>query len=57
MSDDEGMTKYGVVMDDEKEKTANKGEGEVRICPMCAEELDDAGACPKHGTRPLEPNG
>jgi hypothetical protein len=56
MSDDEGMTKYGVVLDDEKEKTANE-KSEVRICPVCAEELDDAGACPKHGTQPLEPGG
>ena len=56
MSDDTCMTKYGVVLNNEKEKTANENKGEIRICPVCAKELDDAGACPEHGTRPLEPD-
>ena len=56
MSDDEGMNKYGVVLDD-AEKTANKNESNVSVCPVCAAELDDAGACPEHGTKPLEPLG
>jgi len=56
MSDDEGMTKYGVVLDDQKEKTASDDKGEVRICPVCGEDLDNAGACPEHGTQPLEPD-
>lgn len=55
MSEEEGMTKLGVVLDDEKDKTASQGS--TRICPVCGEELDDAGACPKHGTEPLEPSG
>jgi len=55
MSEDEGMTKLGVVLDDEKEKTAS--EGDIRICPICGEELDGARACPEHGTEPLEPSG
>lgn len=53
-ANDEGMTKLGVVLDDQKTKTAEQGE--VRICPICGKELDDAGACPDHGTEPLEPN-
>ena len=52
MSDD-GMTKLGVVLDDDKTKTAGKGSD--RICPICGSKLDDAGACPVHGTQPFEP--
>jgi nucleoid DNA-binding protein len=51
---DEGMSKYGVQTDDNKTKTAE--EGTTRICPICGKELDDAGACPVHGTEPFEPN-
>lgn len=61
------MEKYGVVLDpkkvkkaevldDNKTKTAGEGDS-VRICPVCGKELDDAGACPVHGTEPFEPNG
>ena len=50
---DEGMVKLGVVLDDQKVKTAEKDT--VRICPICAEKLDDAGSCPTHGTEPFEP--
>ena len=56
MSSEDGMVKYGVTLDDQKEKTASKNKNEIRICPVCAEELDDAGACPEHGTKPLEPD-
>jgi hypothetical protein len=50
--DQEGMTKLGVELDDQKVKTAEHS-GE-QICPICGETLDDAGACPKHGTEPFE---
>lgn len=53
--EDEGMNKYGVVTDDDETKTASKGD--KRVCPVCGETLDDGGACPKHGTKPFEPNG
>jgi len=53
--EDEGMTKLGVELDDEKTKTADQGT--VDACPVCLSELDDAGACPKHGTKPFEPSG
>lgn len=56
------MNKYGVVLDDEKvkehgEKTKQASEkaGEEGRCPACSRKLDDAGACPVHGTEPLEP--
>lgn len=54
MSDsEEGMTKYAVVLDDEKTKTAsNKRPGH---CPECDKDLDKGGACPTHGTEPFEP--
>lgn len=56
MSDnEEGMTKLGVELDDDKTKTA--GKDSVNACPVCLSELDDAGACPKHGTQPFEPTG
>jgi len=55
MSDnEEGMTKLGVELDDDKIKTA--GEGAAPACPICLSELDDAGACPEHGTKPFEPS-
>lgn len=57
MSDDDGMSKYGVELDDEKTKQASKGAGEKDLCPTCQHELDDARACPVHGTEPLEPTG
>lgn len=53
---DEGMTKYGVVTEDEKTKTASKG-NEIVVCPVCGEEVDNANACPTHGTKPFEPDG
>ena len=45
---------YGVELDDEKTKQAGEG-GEGTHCPVCLKELDDAGACPVHGTEPFEP--
>ena len=54
---DEGMTKLGVVLDDQKTKTATTdSESEERVCPRCGKTLDDAGACPEHGTEPFEPD-
>jgi nucleoid DNA-binding protein len=54
---DEGMTKLGVVLDDQKTKKADTNpETEERICPVCGKALDDAGACPEHGTEPFEPD-
>ena len=55
MSDDEGMTKLGVVLDDSKTKEAGIGSKDQSNCPVCDKKLDDAGACPTHGTEPLEP--
>lgn len=57
MSDNEGMTKYGVELDDEKTKQASKEDSKASHCPTCMRRLDDAGACPVHGTEPLEPVG
>ena len=57
MSDNEGMTKYGVQLDDEKTKEASEGSDKKDRCPICQRELDDARACPVHGTEPLEPTG
>lgn len=54
---EEGMTKLGVVLDEEKTKQASAGVGEGNRCPTCQRKLDDAGACPVHGTEPLEPSG
>ena len=54
---EEGMTKLGVVLDEEKTKQASAGVGEGDSCPTCQRKLDDAGACPVHGTEPLEPSG
>jgi len=58
------MNKYGVVLDNEKvreneEKTKQASEkaGKDSHCPACSRKLDDAGACPVHGTEPLEPAG
>jgi len=53
---EEGMNKYGVELDDQKTKTATKN-GKGSVCPICQHALDDAGACPKHGTEPFEPTG
>jgi tRNA(Ile2) C34 agmatinyltransferase TiaS len=55
MSDqhEEGIVKYGVEIDSNKVKTA---EGSKKAtCPRCGKTLDDAGACPEHGTEPFEP--
>ena len=57
MSDHDGMTKYGVELDDEKTKQASEKAGEAGRCPTCTRKLDDAGACPVHGTEPLESTG
>jgi nucleoid DNA-binding protein len=53
MSDTE-FTKYGVELDDEKEKQAAKNKEGVAICPICSKVLDSGGACPEHGTKPFE---
>ena len=52
--EDNGMTKLGVVTENEKTKVAGTGESVLK-CPWCHKELDDAGACPEHGTEPFEP--
>jgi len=52
--DNEGMTKYAVVTDNEKTKEAKAGVGKS-TCPVCDAGLDSAGACPAHGTEPFEP--
>jgi len=54
MSEDEGLTKYGVELDEEKTKVAGEG-GKPTHCPLCLSELDDGGACPEHGVEPFEP--
>ena len=54
-NDDQGMTKYGVVLDQEKTKEAEVGHRPTH-CPVCLEKLDKAGACPVHGTEPFEPD-
>ena len=51
--DDEGMTKYAVVTDNEKTKEAKAGTT-PKGCPLCHASLDTAGACPAHGTEPFE---
>lgn len=58
------MEKYGVELDKEKiikEAGGKSGEPTVRErvdalskCPICEEKLDSGGACPIHGTEPLE---
>ena len=48
------MEKYGVKLDDEKVKQALKGKDNVESCPDCDKKLDSGGACPEHGTEPLE---
>lgn len=50
---EEGMEKYGVVLDDEKVKMAEEG-NKAGTCPTCGKELDESGLCPEHGTEPLE---
>jgi len=52
---EEGMTKLGVQLDDQKTKTAST-DGKGRTCPLCKRALDDFGACPEHGTEPFEPS-
>lgn len=53
-NNDEGMTKLGVELDEDliKEATPNSKEG--GSCSTCGRELDNARACPVHGTKPLE---
>lgn len=53
-NNDEGMDKLGVVLDDSKTKTAQNTP--VPTCPICGKKLDNAGACPEHGTEPFEPD-
>ena len=50
------MEKYGVKFDDEKVKQAQvkKDKGKPDSCPDCSKDLDSGGACPDHGTEPLE---
>ena len=50
--EDDGMTKVGVVLDDEKIKQA--GEGDKEPCRRCGKLLDDARICEDCGTEPLE---
>lgn len=57
MSDPDAMTKYGVELDDNKTKQASEQPGKPGRCPTCQRVLDDAGACPVHGTEPLESTG
>lgn len=57
MSDQGGMVKYGVELDTEKTKQASEHPDKAGRCPVCRRVLDDAGACPVHGTEPLEPAG
>jgi nucleoid DNA-binding protein len=62
MSEDDGMSKYGVALDTEKEKNATTKEGKSwttrkpTVCPICMAALDSGGACPVHGTEPFEPH-
>jgi hypothetical protein len=50
------MNKYGVELDDSKvddlQTKMASGDGKKRCA--CGNELDDGGACPSHGTEPLE---
>jgi nucleoid DNA-binding protein len=48
------MEKYGVKLDDEKVKQAQQGKDKPDTCPECDKKLDSGGACPEHGTEPLE---
>lgn len=51
---DEGMTKYGVQLDDQKVKEASEATKSGTHCPVCLKKLDNGGACPTHGTEPFE---
>jgi nucleoid DNA-binding protein len=53
---EEGMTKLGVELDDDKVKQSSVDPNvpSTRRCPKCNQLLDDAGVCPEHGTEPLE---
>ena len=44
------MEKRGVVLDDEKIKTADT----KKLCPQCGADLTDTTHCPNCGTRPFE---
>jgi tRNA(Ile2) C34 agmatinyltransferase TiaS len=49
------MEKYGVELDKSKVKEAGKQDPKTPPkCPTCDEKLDNGGACPTHGTEPLE---
>jgi nucleoid DNA-binding protein len=55
------MEKYGVELDDDKVKEASKDDKKTESyledgahCPICRAALDTGGACPTHGTEPLE---
>jgi nucleoid DNA-binding protein len=54
---DEGFVKYGVELDNEKVKQASENTDKKNCCPRCQRTLDDAGACPVHGTEPFESTG
>lgn len=51
--EEEGIEKYGVELDDKK-KEASKDGSPVERCPWCNQKLDSGGACPDHGTEPME---
>jgi len=53
--DSEGMSKYGVVLDQEKTKEATVAGSNQRVCPRCKAALEADGTCPEHGTEPFEP--
>jgi len=49
------VEKYGVEFDKNKVKTAEeRGKDNTQSCPECDKKLDSGGACPDHGTEPLE---
>ena len=54
---DEGMEKYGVELDKEKVKEAQKKDtdGCGEHCPICGTPIKHGtGCCPIHGTEPFE---
>lgn len=49
--EDEGMTKYAVITEEQDE---SKQASKENTCYICGTGLDDGGACPKCGTEPFE---
>lgn len=47
------MLKYGVELD-EATKEGQYGQKKEGTCPSCGQKLDSGGACPTHGTEPME---